>query len=180
MLLFYLSLIETEEDKAKITKIYEMYLDWMLKMAYYYLKNKDDAEDAVNDVFLSIISGDCSIPMDNEDETKSYLFICIRNSAFRIKKLKNKHKVVNFDELFNVSTKYDLEDELIEKETKKILLSYINTMSPIYKDILTLYVAFDRTLKEIAKELVLPFKTVETRFRRGRNILKERFGDIDI
>ncbi|MBE6673893.1 MAG: RNA polymerase sigma factor [Ruminococcaceae bacterium] len=180
MLLLYLALLETEEDRAKITKIYETYLDWMLKMAYYYLKNEDDAEDAVNDVFLSSISGGCSIPMDNENETKPYLFICIRNSAFRIKKLKSKHKTVNFDELFNLSSKYDLEDEMIEKETKKILLTCINTLPPIYKDVLTLYVGFDRTLKEIAKELVLPFKTVETRFRRGRGILKERFGDVDL
>lgn len=57
MLLLYLSLLETEEDRLKITKIYENYLDWMLKMAYHYLKNEADAEDAVNDVFLSIISG---------------------------------------------------------------------------------------------------------------------------
>ena len=180
MLLFYLSLIETEEDRAKITKIYETHLDWMLKIAYHYLKNEADAEDAVNDVFLSIIGTDCSLPIDNEDETKQYLFICVRNSAIHIKKLKYKHKTINFDELFNISIKYNLEDEMIGKETKKTLLSYINTMSPIYKDVLTLYVSFNKTLKEIAQVLGLPFKTVETRFRRGRNILKERFGDVDL
>ncbi len=180
MLLLYLSLLETEEDRAKITKIYETYLDWMLKMACYYLENKDDAEDAVNDVFLSIIGGGCSIPIDNDDKTKSYLFICVRNSALRITKRKNTHKAVNFEELFNISAKYNLEEEVIKKCTKEILLSYINTMPPIYKDVLTLYICFNKTLKEIAQELVLPFKTVETRFRRGRAILRERFGDIDI
>ena len=53
MLLFYLSLIQNDEERVKITHIYETYLDWMLKMAFHYLKNETDAEDAVNDVFLN-------------------------------------------------------------------------------------------------------------------------------
>lgn len=149
-------------------------------MAYHYLRNEVDAEDAVNDVFLSIISGGCSIPMDNEDETKSYLFICIRNSALRIKKRKSKQIAVNFEELFNLSINYNLEDKLVEQDIQNMLLDYINTMSPIYKDVLTLYVGFDKTLKEIANLLNISFKTAETRLRRGKEMLKERFGDIDI
>lgn len=180
MLLFYLSLIETEEGKAKITKIYETYLDWMLKMAFHYLKNEIDAEDAVNDVFLSIISTDCSVPLDNERETKAYLFICIKNRALYLLKSKNKHKTINYDELFNLSVKYNLEEKIVKKDIKETLLSFINTMSPIYRDVLIMRILFDKTLKEIATELNLSFKTVETRFSRGRTILKERFGDIDI
>ena len=34
--------------------------------------------------------------------------------------------------------------------------------------------------KEIASILDVPFKTVETRFRRGRALIREKFGDLDI
>lgn len=180
MLLFYLSLIESEEDRAKITKIYETYLDWMLKMAYHYLQNETDAEDAVNDVFLSIIISDCSIPLDDEQKTKAYLFICIRNRAQHIRKLKYKEKSVHIEDLFNLSVEYNLEDEITHKEVKEKLLNYINTMPPIYKDVLTLKVLFDKTLKEISQILNLSVKTVETRYLRGKSMLKERFGDVDI
>lgn len=180
MLVFYLSLIQNDEDRYRITHIYETYLDWMLKMAFHYLKNETDAEDAVNDVFLNIISGNCSVPFNNENETKAYLFICIRNSAFNVKRLRNKHKTVNCDELFNISVKYDLEESFFQRDSYNEILSFINTMSPIYKDVLTLKITFDKTLKEISKILNIPFKTAETRYIRGRAILKERFGDIEI
>lgn len=180
MLTFYLSLITNEEDKATITKIYDTYLSWMLKIAFHYLKNDADAEDAVNDVFLSIIGGNCTVPTNNENETKSYLFICIRNSALNLKKSNSKHKTVNFDEFFNLPTVYNLEEDVLKKDSYYELLAFVNTMPSIYKDVLTLYISFEKTLKEISVLLNLPFKTVETRFRRGKKILKNKFGDLDI
>ena len=66
MLLFYLSLLETEEERAKFTRIYESHLDWMLRIAFHYTRKETDAEDAVSDVLLNIISKNCSIPMDDE------------------------------------------------------------------------------------------------------------------
>ncbi len=180
MLLFYLSLLQSEEERINITRIYETYLNWMLKMAFHYLKNETDAEDAVNDVFLSLIGGNCSIPFDSENETKAYLFICIRNAALKIKESKRKHKAVNYDELFNISVKYNLEDTCFTKDIYNELLSFINTMPPIYKDVLILKISFDESLKEISKILNVPLKTVETRFSRGKSLLIERFGNIDI
>ncbi len=180
MLQFYLSLIETEDDRANISRIYEQYLDWMIKIAYHYLRDDKDAEDAVSDVFLNIISTNSSIPMNPEKETKAYLFICIRNSVSRIQRLKNKNRAVNFDELFSLSSKVNVEDDIIRKDSYDMLLQFVNAMPPIYKDVLTLYVAFNRSTVEISQLLKIPYKTAETRLRRGKAILKERLGDIDI
>ena len=180
MLTFYLSLITNEEDRATITRIYDTYLEWMLKTAFHYLKNETDAEDVVNDVFLSIIGGSCPVPTNDENETKAYLFICIRNAAFNLKKSNNKHKTVNYDEFFNLPTLYNLEDDVLKKDSYYEVLSFVNTMPSIYKDVLTLYISFEKSLKEISVLLNLPFKTVETRFRRGKAILKNKFGDLDI
>ena len=180
MLTFYLSLITNEEDKATIARIYDTYLGWMLKIAFHYLKNDIDAEDAVNDVFLSIIGGNCTVPIHDENETKSYLFICIRNSALNLKKSNNKHKTVNYDEFFNLPTVYDLEDDVLKKDSYYEVLNFVNTMPSIYKDVLTLYISLEKSLKEISVLLNLPFETIETRFRRGKAILKNKFGDLDI
>ena len=78
MLSFYLSLIETEEDKVQFEKIYDKYLDWMVQMAYHCTKNIHDAEDIVDDVFMDIIRTNSSVPTENADKTKSYLFVCLR------------------------------------------------------------------------------------------------------
>lgn len=180
MLLFYLSLIEAEEKRDSFTDIYNDYLDWMIQVAYHYLKNEDDAKDAVHEIFLDIINGKCVVPTVNKDETKAYLFICIRNRVWRILKSRNKIKTVNFEEYHSIASDYSVENEAIKKDDNERLLSYINALPVIYKDVLSLYFINNNTLKEISSILKVPFKTVETRFRRGRTLLKEKFEDLDI
>lgn len=180
MLQFYLLLIESQEDKIKIEKIYEKYLDWMLKLAYHYAQDINDAEDAVSDVFLNIISSKCSIPLDSENKTKCYLFICVRNSVSKIREAKSKNKTVDLDELFSLCASENIEDEIVQRDSCEFVLKYLDALSPIYKDVLTLYLYFGKTLTEIAQLLNIPFKTAETRLRRGKIILRERLGDIDI
>ena len=179
MLLFNFALGEGEE-RDKLAEIYKKYLDWMLKIAYHYLQNQEDAEDAVANVFVSLAGTSSQIPMDKENDTKSYLFICIRNSAFNLKKSKAKHNIVSFDTLFNIPSKQTPEEDVEKLQDYESLFCFINSMNVIYKDVLTLYIKFGMSLKEIAKALHVPPKTVQTRFLRGKAILKERFGDIEI
>lgn len=178
MLLFYLSLVDSQEDRDFLTEIFNNYSDWMHQTAFYFLKNEKDAEDAVGNVFLSIVCNNCSIPRDNEDETRAYLFICVKNSALRIKAAASKNKTVSLDDLFNLSSYSNVEESIINNETFDSLYKLINTMPHIYKDILTLCIVFDKPLKEAATILDIPFKTAETRYRRGLSIIKERFGDV--
>lgn len=53
-MLIYLQLIETEEDKSKFEEIYIEYRNLMQYLAYNRLHNKQDAEDAVHQVFVKI------------------------------------------------------------------------------------------------------------------------------
>lgn len=50
MLMLYLSLIETPEDKSKFEKIYTNYEKKMYAVSYK-IKNVEDAEDIVHDMF---------------------------------------------------------------------------------------------------------------------------------
>ncbi len=180
MLLFYLSLIDEENVKDIFGDIYEHHLDWMLKIAYHFSKSEADAQDIVHDVFMEIIKNDCSIPIEDYDKTKAYLFICIRNRATKIKKSKIKQKFTSIDHLFNISAEDNLEDQIVKDDIRSSLLTFINKLSDKYKDILTLNLVYNKTSKEISKIMCIPQKTVETRLRRGKIILKERFKDLDI
>lgn len=180
MLALYLSMVETDEERKAISEIYNKHLDWMLKIAYHFLENEQDAEDAVNDVFFNIISQKCTIPTDDEEKCKAYLFICIRNRALRLKEMQRKNKAIDIQEFFSLSTHQSLEKEALDKELYDELLSFIKEMSPIYRDVMLLHIVFGKPLKEIAWDLSIPYKTAETRFIRGKAIIKERFGNIEI
>ena len=179
MLAFYLSLVETEEEKDQIEKVYSLYLDCMLRYAFGYLQNMEDAEDAVNDAFLNIIKSKASIPFDSEKRTKSYLFICVRNCASKIQKKNNRTITVNLEEQCNLPSSEAVESGIVDKEYKEGFVAFLNTLPEIYKDILSLYFVFEKSLKEISYLLNVPLKTVETRFKRGKDLLKKYVGDIN-
>ncbi len=180
MLSLYLSLIETEQDRKQFSDIYKEYLDWMLKTAYHYLKNEEDAKDAVHEIFYDMAKSGHLAPTGSDDETKAYLFICIRNRAARMAEKRNKIKTVSLSEIYNISSEYNVENDTVKKDDKSRLMHYINLLPKIYKDALCLYFVNGNTVKEIASILKVPFKTAETRLRRGKALIKEKFGDLDI
>ena len=98
----------------------------------------------------------------------------------KVIKSKKKITIVEFDTLFNLYADEDTEKTAIQNESYEELKAFIDTMNPIYKDVLTLYFFYGKSLKKISKEFKLPLNTVSTRFKRGRAILKERFPDLDI
>ena len=56
MLELFLNLIDSEEDKTKFEIIYRRYRGFMLKVARMYTDSDYDAEDALQNAFLSIIN----------------------------------------------------------------------------------------------------------------------------
>ena len=55
MLLVYLAMLDTAEEKSIITNIYNQYLPMMKHIAYKILRNNESAEDAVQDAMIRII-----------------------------------------------------------------------------------------------------------------------------
>lgn len=51
MLQFYLSMMNSGEDKALVEFLYNEYKQLMFKTAYAILRNRESAEDAVHDAF---------------------------------------------------------------------------------------------------------------------------------
>ena len=75
MLLFYLSLLESEADKAKFERTYYEYRKIMKNMAMEMLEDEFAAEDAVHEAFVRLtryLNG-----VDESDETKATAFILI-------------------------------------------------------------------------------------------------------
>lgn len=53
-MIIYLQTIDDSSDKVKFERLYLHYQAFMYRIAYHILKNKQDAEDAVHNAFLSI------------------------------------------------------------------------------------------------------------------------------
>lgn len=181
MLLFYISLLQDHDYDDKLIKIYNEYKSWMLKIAFHFLKNEEDAKDVVHDTFIKITGNIQNLPVENPEVTKSYLFIAIKNSSLNMIKSKNrKNKVFSLDDQFDVVSNDDIEENASNKSLYDQVLSFIDTLPDIYKQVLTMHLVCSISLKEISNTLNIPFKTIETRYIRGLKIVREKFKGVEV
>ena len=68
-----------------------------------------------------------------------------------------------------------ISETVIQNELLKMILDYIRSMEPNYRDILTFYFLYDFTLREISIVLKIPLSTVKTRFYKGQKMVQEKF-----
>ncbi len=68
-------------------------------------------------------------------------------------------------------TDYTPEEEIINDEVHERLMSYIDELPSLYKDVMIKYMIEELEYEEIARELDLELNTVRTRIRRGKQHL---------
>lgn len=73
MMLFFLEMINTEDDKSKFILIYEKYCKLMFYIANQILNDSWLAEDAVHDAFVNVIKNLHKIEDVNCNKTKSFI-----------------------------------------------------------------------------------------------------------
>lgn len=149
-----------------IEETVKKYSPLMLRTAYAILKNKDDAEDAVQEAFMKLIYK----KPDFNDETheKAWLLRVAINISKNM--LKSSYRR---SELY-------IEPEC-ENNNSDEILPYVLKLNERYRTVIHLYYYEDYSIKEIASILKLPSATVGTRLSRGKKLLKNMLeGDFDL
>ena len=91
MLSALLSMINDETDKELVRSLYEANEQLMYNVAYNILHNRTDAEDAVQDSFVSVINHLEKIREIDCNETRFYLVIVVKNISLNMLKKKQRH-----------------------------------------------------------------------------------------
>lgn len=174
MLLFYLNLIDNEEDQSKFQMIYETYNKSMLFKATEILKDEYLAEDAVQEAFLQISRNIKNIRTDYPGETKNYVITIVQNCAKRIAQKNSKYVITpeenTIEEILPDSTDYELKavDIIIYGEIKKALAM----LDEKYITPLTLQEQGYR-ISEIAAMLDISRSAVKMRISRAKKMIYE-------
>lgn len=134
----------------------------MFRAAYAILKNKDDAQDAVQEAFIKLIKK-CP-EFKDENHEKAWLLRVTINISKNILKSANRKSLI-IDKTVTVEHK---EDEV---------LPYVLNLSEKYKVVIHLYYYEDYSINEIAKILKIPAATVGTQLNRGKKLLKNMLED---
>ena len=176
MLEFYLSLVETDEDRSKVELIYTRYREHMMYRAFEVLRNKSDAEDAVHEAMLRIINVLHSVDTSDEKILKCFCGRVAENTARDMnRRQKNEHSNLSFDNiLFDPHNKGDMPEEVFfGKKAYEVVYNAVQNMNPTYRDVCTMKFLNGFNDMEISVLLNMNYKSVSVYASRGRQIIKD-------
>lgn len=158
----------TDEIYIKAVKLYA---DSLFKIAYSVCKNKDDAEDAVQQTFLNFYN--CNRTFENDEHIKNYLVKITVNNCKHMFLSPWHKKVVLFDEYCN-DDYYTIDnmDEHFE------VYNAVMSLPEKYRIVVHLYYFEDYNVKEIANIISEKETTIQTRLMRARNKLKNLLKEV--
>lgn len=148
------------------------YKDDVYRVAYYYTKNKDDAEDLSQESFMRAFRFFSKFRPDTN--FKSWILKIMRN-IYITNFNKNKNQV----DITKTSEEYEtiginLEDKMIDEMRVNLIRESIQLLPDDFKEVILLCDIEGLSYEEIAKIIKIPVGTVRSRLHRGRLLLKER------
>ncbi len=93
-------MVKSSQQKEKLHQLYALYEQPLYRIAYAILHQTEQAEDAVSDAFLKIISHLDQIESPDSPKTKAFLIQVIRNTAINQyrKNAKDAERLTNIDD----------------------------------------------------------------------------------
>ena len=181
----FLSVIENEEERNMIGKIYEENYLKLNMIAKAIVKDESLAQDSVQDVFLKICDDMLKRFLNLAPDVKlKYLIICVRNSA--LSKLNKRKRVSSLvvplqDEHSNWEKEIEddstnVEEIVLNKELKEKLRMCIDSLDEKYRDVVILKYEIYLKNKEIAERLYITEDAVKQRIKRAKQAIKEKGG----
>lgn len=168
---FYLSLIETDEERSKFEEIYYEYKDLMYYVAFDILKDNVGAEDAVHDAFLKIINILEKIDDVKCPKTKSLIVIIVKRTAIdEYRSRKRKQTLRLDDDALTLSTEAELDKLEIGTSIQKAILK----LPDKYRDVLML--KYDNELSDVEISALTGMSVSNVRKTVYR--AKQRLGEI--
>ena len=136
-MIYFLTMIDDANDKDYFEEIYYKYNKMMFDCAMKILKNKQDAEDAVQQVLLNLWKYIYNVKKVSEKRLAGYLYATTRNHCYDLKE-KNKRIIVSFDDSPESKLIIETTPELIaiEKYDHSILMEAFNELTPRYRQII--------------------------------------------
>lgn len=142
---------------------YYLYKETIYGIAYTYVKNVNDSDDIVQDVFMKYLNSNEKFKtLDNE---KFWLIRVTINTCKSYLKKSWKQRV-ELDE-----SKIDI---VSKKEENSYLFDIVYSLPHKYKEIIVLKYYEDFSINEIAKILNISISAVKKRLERARNMIKEK------
>ncbi|MDN4493297.1 RNA polymerase sigma factor [Ureibacillus aquaedulcis] len=160
-----------------LEEVLELYGDYLLRIAYTYVKDKRIAEEILQDVIFAYYRKHGQYR--GEATLKTYLTrMTINRSYDHLRSWKNKKELL-MKKIFDKDKSKSVEMCYIENEEKLEITRIVFTLKVKQREIILLYYYADHTTKEIAEILNKPESTIKSRLQKARAELRGKLQDTD-
>lgn len=150
-------------SEQEVNRAVEKYADTVFRICILHLKNKSDAEDIFQEVFLKFALNDKEF--ENANHEKAWIIRVTINACKDLIKSFFRNRTISIDELISVA------DE--EKEDLSYVLEAVLKLPVKYRDAIYLHYYEGYSALEIGEILGKNENTVYSILSRGRSMLKE-------
>lgn len=185
-MLFYLSLLETEEQKKSFIEIYGRNRGGMYRVAYGILGQKEEAENAVHDTFVKLADKFARYERLSEKEMDGLCITIARNVAINLwHRQKRSFPVKDYEmkALYQEGKAGEVnfpEEMAIKKEEAELIRRLFGELSAADHDILVLRYFCGLSVKEVAKVLGISRNAAQVRLQRAKERLREAFDEAGV
>ncbi len=156
-------------DERGFQKIMEEHTDYLLRLAFLYVKDWPAAEDIIQDVFITYYQK--FEQFEERSSLKTYL------SKITVNKCKDylkswRYRIQILTTRFSAKPK-NIRNRLVEQDEKLELAEAVLQLPLKYREVIIYYYFEEFSVIEVSQQLNLSENTVKTRLRKARTLLKD-------
>ncbi len=163
-------------DNAAVKECLDKYAGLVWSLARKMLPDKNEAEDAVQEIFIEIWKNAERFDQGQSSETTFVAMIARRRLIDRLRKVTRQPNIDSFEDMVYEPVKAEGVGMQMSVEARQAAEA-INTLRPEQRQILELSIVQGYSHQEISDSLKMPLGTVKTHARRGilqvRELLNE-------
>lgn len=152
-------------DKEALLQLVMLRKEEYYKLAYVYMKNEDDAMDAMQDMIVILYDNISKLRKDESFYSWSKTILVNECKS----KLKNKKKILSLEDI-EEPTVYEIYGST---EERMVLEEYLSQLSEKHQEVIKLRFFLDLDYESISEILKIPIGTVKSRISIGMEKLRE-------
>ncbi len=167
----------------RLENLYSVYNQTLFYIANDILQDDFLSEDAVEEAYIRVLTHIDKVDLNNTPAAKNFLAIVCRNVAINM--YNDRKRAVDIPLPFDynqertaIDSKYSPERILISRETTNEIVKIIDSLPPIYKDILELRRFYMLSEADTASICGVSVNTVKSRMQRLKAVVKVRLGEV--